>query len=107
VVKNQLEIISQVTEEENETLTSPFMEEEVKKAIFQMEHNKAPGPDGSWPNSIRAFRMSLKGTYYSSFMNSIRDTFLCLALTLVLSHYFLNKKRPNKSNSLDLYAYLT
>jgi hypothetical protein len=32
--------------EENNILTSPFTEEEVKEAVFQMEHNKAPGPDG-------------------------------------------------------------
>jgi phage regulator Rha-like protein len=34
--------IPQVTESENEMLTQPFTEEEVKCAIFQMEHNKYP-----------------------------------------------------------------
>ena len=38
--------IPQVSEEENEVLVAPFSEEEVKMAIFDMEHNKAPGPDG-------------------------------------------------------------
>jgi hypothetical protein len=32
-------------EEEEEFLTAPFTRKEVKKAIFQMKHNKAPGPD--------------------------------------------------------------
>jgi hypothetical protein len=27
-------------------LIAPFYEEEVHEALFQMEHNKAPGPDG-------------------------------------------------------------
>jgi hypothetical protein len=31
--------IPQVTEGENEKLTKPFCEEEVKKAIFDMKHN--------------------------------------------------------------------
>jgi hypothetical protein len=34
--------LPQVSEEENEVLAAPFSEEEV----FDMEHNKAPGPDG-------------------------------------------------------------
>jgi hypothetical protein len=38
--------IPQVLEEENEVLMAPFSEEEVKTAVFDMEHNKAPGPDG-------------------------------------------------------------
>jgi hypothetical protein len=38
--------IPQVTESENEMLTQPFTEEEVKCAIFQMEHNKSSGLDG-------------------------------------------------------------
>jgi mannosylglycoprotein endo-beta-mannosidase len=38
--------IPQVSEEENEVLTAPFTEEEVKMTVFDMEHNKAPDPDG-------------------------------------------------------------
>ena len=38
--------IPRVSEEENEYLTGNFSEAEVRAAIFQMEHNKAPGPDG-------------------------------------------------------------
>jgi mannosylglycoprotein endo-beta-mannosidase len=34
-----------VNEEDNHILTQPFSEEEVKHALFQMEHNKAAGPD--------------------------------------------------------------
>ena len=32
--------------EENAFLTSPFIEEEVRKSVFQMKHNNAPGPNG-------------------------------------------------------------
>jgi hypothetical protein len=38
--------ISQLTLEENNILVAEFTEKEVKDAIFQMELNKAPGPDG-------------------------------------------------------------
>jgi hypothetical protein len=38
--------IPQVSEEENQVLTAPFSEEEIKMTIYDMEHNKASGPDG-------------------------------------------------------------
>jgi hypothetical protein len=38
--------IPQVSVEENNFLNALYTEDEVKKAVFQMEHNKAPGPDG-------------------------------------------------------------
>ena len=38
--------IPQVSEEENEVLMAPFSEEDVKTAVFDTEHKKAPGPDG-------------------------------------------------------------
>jgi hypothetical protein len=44
--ESNIDDISQVTENENETLTSPFTMAEIKEAVFQMEHNKATGPDG-------------------------------------------------------------
>jgi hypothetical protein len=37
--------IPHVTAEENHILVEEFTDEEVRKAVFQMEHNKAPGPD--------------------------------------------------------------
>jgi hypothetical protein len=43
---DRVDDIPQVSQAENDILTAPFSEEEVKAAIFQMEHNKAPGPDG-------------------------------------------------------------
>jgi hypothetical protein len=38
--------IQQVSPEENEMLIAVFMEKEVKEALFQMKHNKAPVPNG-------------------------------------------------------------
>lgn len=46
MVESQIDDIPQVTPEENDMLTSVFSEEEVKHVVFQMEHSKAPGPDG-------------------------------------------------------------
>jgi hypothetical protein len=42
----RLDGISHVFEEENNLWIRPFSEEEVREAVFQIEHNKAPGPDG-------------------------------------------------------------
>jgi hypothetical protein len=38
--------INQVSEAENDILIALFYIEEVREAIFYMEHNKAPVPDG-------------------------------------------------------------
>jgi hypothetical protein len=38
--------IVQVSQEENDMLITPFIVEEVRETVLQMEHNKAPGPDG-------------------------------------------------------------
>jgi hypothetical protein len=44
--ESQREDIPQVSPVENEILTQQFHKSEVRAAIFQMEHNKAPGPHG-------------------------------------------------------------
>jgi mannosylglycoprotein endo-beta-mannosidase len=46
LLEDQILDIRQVTPEENENLMANFTEYEVRQAIFQMEHNKTPGPDG-------------------------------------------------------------
>ena len=55
--------IPQVSDEENGLLTAPYSEEEVKKAVFQMEHNKAPGPDGFPAEFFQNFGMSSSRIY--------------------------------------------
>jgi hypothetical protein len=47
--ESKISDIPHVGEQENEILFFPFQEEEVKLAILQMEHNKAPRPDGFQP----------------------------------------------------------
>jgi hypothetical protein len=44
--ETRTEDIPQVSLEENGLLMAPYSKEEVRKPIFLMEHNKAPGPDG-------------------------------------------------------------
>jgi hypothetical protein len=52
--------IPQVSVEENNLFTTPYSKEEVKKAIFQMEHNKAPGPDSFPAEFYQTFRDTIK-----------------------------------------------
>jgi hypothetical protein len=58
--------IPQVSEEENRILIEEFTDEEVKKAIFQMEHNKAPGPNG------------FQAEFYQTFWEVIKNDFMAL-----------------------------
>jgi hypothetical protein len=46
MTESRIEDIPQVSDFENYIHTAEFDEVEVKTAIFQMEHNKAPGSDG-------------------------------------------------------------
>ena len=67
--------IPQVSEEENEVLVAPFSEEEVKMAIFDMEHNKAPGPDG-FPAEFYQFfwdvvKQDLMSLFYEFYMGRL------------------------------------
>jgi NifB/MoaA-like Fe-S oxidoreductase len=46
MLESRIEDIPQVLDFENDILTAEFAEAKVKASIFQMEHNKAPGPNG-------------------------------------------------------------
>jgi hypothetical protein len=59
--ESQTADIPQVSIEENNLLTAEYSEEEVRKAIFQMEHNKAPGPDGFPAEFYQTFWDTIKG----------------------------------------------
>jgi hypothetical protein len=64
--ETRTEDIPQVSQAENNFLTSPYSEEEVRKVVFQMEHNKAPGPDG------------FPAKFYQSFWDVIKVDLLAL-----------------------------
>jgi len=52
--------IPQVRQSENEFLTASFTEKEIRDAIFDMEHNKAPSPDSFPAEFFSIFGMSSK-----------------------------------------------
>ena len=45
-LSNRTDDIPQVSQLKNEFLMAPFTEKEIRDAIFDMEHNKVPGPNG-------------------------------------------------------------
>jgi hypothetical protein len=59
--------IQQVSQEENEFLTAPFTEKEVKEGIIQMKHNKASGPDGFPAEFYQVFWEIIKGDLMALF----------------------------------------
>jgi exonuclease III len=60
--ESMVEDIPQVTPLENEFLEVEFSEKEVREAVFQMKHNKAPGPDGFPVEFYQVFWSLIKKT---------------------------------------------
>lgn len=60
--------IAQLSLEENGFLAAPFTEKEVHEAISQMEHNKAPGPDGFPAEFYQCFWEVLKDDLIAMFV---------------------------------------
>jgi hypothetical protein len=52
---SRIDDIPQVSPQENAILTYPYSEDEIRKVVFQMEHNKAPVPDGFPANFYQSF----------------------------------------------------
>jgi hypothetical protein len=64
--ETRVDDIPQVSPQENALLSAPYSEEEIRKAVFQMEHNKAPGPDG------------FPAEFYQTFWDTIKNDLLQL-----------------------------
>jgi hypothetical protein len=67
MMENRVDDIPQVTDEGNDILTTMFTEEEIKEAIFQMEHNKASGPDGFLAEFYQVFWQVMKADLMAMF----------------------------------------
>jgi hypothetical protein len=102
--ESQIADIPQVSQEENAVLTAPYLEEEVNKAVFQMEHNKAPGPDG------------FPAEFYQTFWDTIKEDLLEMVSVLhagQLELFCLNfgevillpkVKEAERINNIDTYG---
>jgi hypothetical protein len=66
MLEDRVSDIPQLSPEENEILTVVFTEKEVWDAIFQMEQNKSPGPDG------------FPAEFYQRFWRIIKDDLMAL-----------------------------
>ena len=62
------------TQLENEILCALFSEQEVKKAVFEMEHNKAPGPNGFPAEFYQFFQETIKGDLMQLFYDFHQGT---------------------------------
>ena len=99
--ETRIEDIPQVTDTENEILTSEFTEAEVREAIFQMEHNKASGPDGFPAEFYQAFWDTIKVDLMALFQSSIREIYLSTASTLGQFFYYQSVKKLSKFSNTD------
>jgi mannosylglycoprotein endo-beta-mannosidase len=92
--------IPQISPEENVMLTANFSMEEVREAIFQMEHNKAPGPDG------------FPAEFYQTFWEVIKEDLMALFVMLQTGELPLFKLNfgvitllPKKENAVQIQQY--
>jgi hypothetical protein len=60
---NLIDDIPQVSHQKNVVLTAPYLEDEVKKAVFQMEHNKTPDSNGFLQSFSRLSKILVKNIY--------------------------------------------
>jgi hypothetical protein len=63
LVKERGDDIPQVSEEENRVLMVDFVEEELKKVVFQMEHSKSPGFQLNFTKYLGSNKGRLDGSF--------------------------------------------
>jgi hypothetical protein len=62
-------------------------EQEVKEAIFQMKHNKAPGPDGFLAEFYQFFWETIKVDLMDLFKDFYEDKLPIFSLNFGIIHY--------------------
>ena len=92
--------IPKLSDEENSILVADFTSKEVYDAIMQMEHNKAPGPDG------------FPAEFYQIFWTVIKDDLMSMFVQLKAGELDLYKLNfgiitllPKKENAIQIQQY--
>lgn len=98
------EDILQVSETENEALTAEFSEKEVREAIFQMKHNKAPGPDGFPAEFYQVFWSLIKDDLMAMFRDFHNDDLNLFSLNFGIITLIPKLKEVRKFSSIGPYA---
>ena len=98
--ENLISDIPQISREENRILTAVFTSDEVLEAISQMEHNKAPGPDG------------FPAEFYKTFWEVIKADLMAMFVQLQNGHLPLYKLNfgvitllPKKEGAVQIQQY--
>jgi hypothetical protein len=99
--------IPQVSQAENDFLTSLYTEEEVRKVAFQMEHNKALVLIAFQLNFIRIYGMSSSLTCWLFSRIFMLDGWSCLGSTLVKLSYCQRLMKMKGSNNTVIFIFLT
>jgi hypothetical protein len=86
LMDDQIHDIPQVSDEENEILIADFTENEVKEAVFKMEHNKSPGPDGFLAEFYQVFCGVIKDDLLAMLHDFHKDSLDLFSRNL--NHYF-------------------
>jgi hypothetical protein len=88
LVELEISDIPQISQEENNILTSDFEEKEVHEAVMQMKKNKAPGPDGFSTEFYQTFWKVIKHNLMNSFVSLFLATGT-ITFSFNLQKYFL------------------
>ena len=94
------EDIPQVTDDDKEKLIVKFSYNEVREAIFQMEHNKAPDPDGFSAEFYQAFWVLIKDDLMAMFVDFYNGT-----LRLYSLNFGIITLLPKKDNAVQIQQY--
>jgi hypothetical protein len=92
--------IFQVSDTENEILTANFTIDKVKKVVFSMEHNKAPGPDGFPVEFYQVFWEVIKDDLFALFVDFHQNS-----LSVHSLNFGVITLIPKKDNTIKIQEY--
>jgi len=93
---SQIVDIPRVSQAENEFLTASFTEKEIRDAVFAMEHNKAPGPDGFPAEFYQKFWDVIKVDLMQMFHDLHSGTLLLFSLNFGVITLILKVQEANR-----------